>query len=379
MDVVSPNVYDAVFPGLECGLQVSFYVSAETVDDSLVTDPPSAPERVYSAFSAYGIGMIYEDDFSSNQGWTGLGGQGEWSIGVATGGDGDDSYGGPDPSEDHSPSSDNKVLGNDLTLSDGDYEANLNTTYWVTSPVIDCSDYLGVSLSFYRWLGVEGDTYDDCYLQVHNGSTWTTIYENGSSTVDESSWREMSYDVSAMADGNPDFQIRFGIGSTDGGWQYCGWNVDDLVVAGYSCVSPGDFSTGLIPDDDPTIVPKGGSFGMNASVTNNGADPATTDIWLGAYRNNHWFQQRLFRNIPFSAGQTRQAHLSQQVPMFAPVGDYVFVEFCGDYDTWSVIDSSFFTVTVVNPISLDGHDDWKLEVDFDGISTVDDILQQEVE
>jgi hypothetical protein len=27
------------------------------------------------------------------------------------------------------------------------------------------------------------------------------------------------------------------------------------------------------------------------------------------------------------------------------------VEFCGDYDTWTVVDSSFFMVTVVDAIS----------------------------
>ncbi len=177
---------------------------------------------------------IFVDDFSTDQGWVGLGGSGEWTIGPATGGGGADSYGGPDPAIDHSPTEDNGVLGNDLNPgSGGDYNSSLGTTYWVTSPLIDCSNHAAIQLLFYRWLGVEQPAYDHALLQVNDGSGWVTLFENGA-TMDESSWSEQLYDVSAYADGNPDFQIRFGIGPTDGGWQYCGWNIDDLALKGYS-------------------------------------------------------------------------------------------------------------------------------------------------
>jgi|GEM_PF-2139179 len=343
---LTPNVYDAVFPSLECGVVVSYYLSAETVNDSVVTDPRNAPEVTYSAFSAYGLAVIYEDDFSTDKGWTGLGGIAEWTLGPAVGGTGDDTHGGPDPSVDNSPSSDNRVLGNDLTVGDGDYEPDIGNLNWVTSPVIDCSDNLGVTLEFYRWLGVEQNAYDHAALEAFNGTSWVTLFQNGGSTIDESSWNSKSYDVSAIADGNPDFQVRFGLGDTDGAWEYCGWNIDDMEVTGYSCTSGGAVSVDLVPDNNPTIVPPGGSFGMTAGVTNSGADPITTDIWFGAYRNNQWYQQRLYPNVPVNSGQTRQAHFSEFVPFFAPPGDYTYVEFCGEYNTWAVADSSFFTVTV---------------------------------
>ncbi len=347
MEVVSSNVYDAVFPALECGVEVSFYISAETDGAIVVTDPPDAPGRVYTAFSAYRVVMVYSDNFSTNKGWTGLGGIGEWSLDIARGGIGDDSYGGPDPSNDHTPTTDNRLLGNDLTSGDGDYEANIGSTQWVTSPVIDCSDVIGVRLDFFRWLGVEQDEYDHAYLEGNNGTSWVPIFENGGITIDDGAWTKVSYDVSSIADGNPNFRIRFGIGRTDGGWQYCGWNIDDIEITGYSCVPLADVSVDLVPDDDPTIVPQGGSFGMTASVTNNESGPATTDVWLGAYRNNRWFQQRLYRDVQLAAGQTRQAHFFQDVPPAAPLGEYTYVEFCGDYETWFVADSSFFTVTVI--------------------------------
>ena len=176
---------------------------------------------------------IYADDFSLDQGWSGLGGAGEWTIGPATGGLGSDSYGGPDPEVDHTPTGDNGVLGNDLTPGyGGDYNPNLSTTYWVTSPVIDCFNFTSVQMQFFRWLGVESKTYDHAYLQVYDGSTWVTLFEN-TNTIDDGSWIAEEYDLTPYADENPDFQIRFGIGLTDGYWQYCGWNIDDITLKGY--------------------------------------------------------------------------------------------------------------------------------------------------
>ncbi len=177
---------------------------------------------------------IYADDFSVDRGWTGLGGTSEWTIGPATGGTGSDSYGGPDPANDHSPGTDNNVLGNDLTSgSGGDYNASIGQTYWATSPIIDCSRHTDVELDFYRWLGIERNTYDHAYIQVYNGASWVEIFSNPATTIDDQAWNLVHYDVSAYADSNAVFRIRFGLGTTDYAWQYCGWNIDDIVVKGY--------------------------------------------------------------------------------------------------------------------------------------------------
>ncbi|MEZ5359359.1 MAG: C25 family cysteine peptidase [Candidatus Zixiibacteriota bacterium] len=202
--------------------------------------------------------VFFADDFSFDQGWTGLGGSAEWTIGAATGGAGNDSYGSADPAIDHSPTSDNGVMGNDLTSgTGGDYASSLSSTYWVTSPVIDCGDFNGCILGFWRWLGVEQNSYDHAYLQVFDGSSWVQIFANGSSTIDESSWSEQTYDVSAYADSNSAFQIRFGLGGTDGSMNWCGWNIDDLWLKGYGerksadvYVATTEVADSLVPGDN---------------------------------------------------------------------------------------------------------------------------------
>jgi len=228
--------------------------------------------------------IVYFDDFSTNQGWSGLGGTGEWTIGTAIGGAGTDSYGEPDPAQDHTPTGDNMLLGNDLT-ADGDYGASMTQTYWVTSPIIDCSDYTEVIMVYYRWLGIESDSYDNVYFQVYNGSSWITLLENGNTTIDETSWSIQNYDLSAYADENSDFRIRFGIGITDGYWNFCGWNIDDIEIKGYHQGSslPPDIS--YTPASLADSLAEGESAIKYIKVRNNGLGNlrvrfTTSNTWL---------------------------------------------------------------------------------------------------
>ena len=211
--------------GCPMGYQVNLTVAVTAANGYAVSIPVSLIVGDRVAF--------FSDDFSVNQGWTGLGTAAEWTIGPATGGTGSDSYGAPDPAVDHTPTSDNGVMGNDLTPgTGGDYAGGLSTTYWVTSPIIDCSDYSGVQLRYRHWLGVESSQYDHAYVSVYNGTSWVQLWTN-SAASDATSWSEAYYDIAEYADGNPEFQLRFGFGTTDGSWNYCGWNLDDIELKGY--------------------------------------------------------------------------------------------------------------------------------------------------
>jgi hypothetical protein len=45
----------------------------------------------------------------------------------------------------------------------------------------------------------------------------------------DGSWTRVAYDISAIADGQPSVQVRWGLGPTDGGLVLCGWNIDDVA------------------------------------------------------------------------------------------------------------------------------------------------------
>lgn len=210
--------------------------------------------------------VFFNEDFTVEQGWTGLNGTAQWQIGPAIGGSG--GSGNPDPSDDHTTGADKMIMGNNLT-STGTYANNISATEWVTSPMIDCSNASGVIMTYYHQLGVESPSYDHAYFEVFNGTSWVTLYSN-SGTTNESGWQESVYPLDSIADANPSFQIRFGFGPTDGSVQYCGWNIDDISLKGYISSSGGAAAMQLSPDAMTDSLVEGTNSARTLVVSNSG-------------------------------------------------------------------------------------------------------------
>lgn len=222
MSEAFPNQYTVALPAIACGEILKFYVSAEEESFGRMYDPSPETPNIVNAVTD--VATIFEDDFESDLGWTISGG--DWARGMPTGQGGD--YGDPDPADAYGGMN---VLGYNLN---GDYNNSI-PEYHVTSPAIDCSGKSDVQLSFMRWLGVEQPEYDHAYIRLStNGTTWTTIWEN-EGTISDGAWTAQSYDISAVADNQPTVYVRFTMGATDGGWTYCGWNIDDLAITAYVC------------------------------------------------------------------------------------------------------------------------------------------------
>jgi len=166
-------------------------------------------------------GMMQQWTLDSDPGWTT---EDDWAFGQPTGGGGE--HGGPDPTSGYTGTN---VYGYNLN---GDYPNGLPERH-LTSHAIDCSNLYGITLRFWRWLGVEQPIYDHAYVRVsNNGSDWITVWQNQNEITDYS-WQEMVLDLSAHADNQPTVYLRWTMGSTDGGWRYCGWNIDDIEIWGH--------------------------------------------------------------------------------------------------------------------------------------------------
>jgi len=213
------------------------FTTDETTEVYLFNTPGSKADGSFSipkgatvnsatmSVSGGGIGVtVWDDDFSTNLGWTGYGGVAEWERGPAASGSND-------PSSDHSPTTDNYLVGNDIG---GSYSNNIGSTQWLTSPTIDCSTFTNVYLDFYRVLNIEHNVFDHAYVAVYNGASWTNVWTHNGGTISETSWSLKSYDVSTYADNNANFKVRFGLGSTDSSVTYGGWNIDDVRIYGDS-------------------------------------------------------------------------------------------------------------------------------------------------
>ena len=233
------------------GTSYSYYVT------SLNDDIESGASNTVDATP---MPIIWADTFEEDLAWE-LTGEFERGIPSGLGGE----YGNADPSSAYQGEN---VLGVDLSGTgsySGDYEINLeDDAYTATSPIIDCSLYTDVKINFMRWLNVERDDYDNAYIKVYNGSSWQTIWENSSATIQDDNWLNYNYDVSNFADGNADFRIKFTIGITDYAWQYSGWNIDDVYIQGM-------------------VLQNVGTIGGNVDLAGGEGDVTQTELLIGQF------------------------------------------------------------------------------------------------
>ncbi len=210
------------------------YYAAIAVDDALGNSSLDTNGGLYYQEQTGGWQVFFSDDLTVDPGWTiDNGGNNEgWEFGVPLGGGGD--HGGIDPTSGFTGAN---VYGVNLA---GDYANSLTTDQLkLTTPAIDCSVATTVFLSFRRWLGVESPSYDHARVQVSTdgGTSWVTVWEN-TGEISDSAWLEQSFDLTALAAGQADVRIRWTQGETDSSWQYCGFNIDDIVVEGAGPCGP---------------------------------------------------------------------------------------------------------------------------------------------
>jgi len=216
--------FRADLPATNCLAAPEFYFTVQDVDGTTLVHPSGAPALgTYEADPVGEADTFYSESLDTDPAWSA---SGDWAFGQPTGGGGQ--YGSPDPTSGHTG---NNVYGYNLS---GDYQPNLSETN-LTTTAIDCTGRTGVHLSFWRWLGVETPAYDHAYVRVSNdGTTWTTVWSNQTDVTD-SSWVLQDIDISSVADDEPTVYVRWTMGATDGAWQYCGWNVDDVSLYATAC------------------------------------------------------------------------------------------------------------------------------------------------
>jgi len=169
---------------------------------------------------------VWVFELDSDPGWSR---QGEWAFGSPSG-LGGASHGGPDPA---SAATGSNVFGINLN---GDYSTPIGEPRYLTAGPLDLRHYAGTRVQFERWLNTDYLPYVRATVEVSSdGSAWDTIWSNGSAEIADAAWTQVSYDISAFADGCASFYVRWGHWVTAAGaWAYSGWNVDDIQVLGLS-------------------------------------------------------------------------------------------------------------------------------------------------
>jgi hypothetical protein len=198
-----PGTYAAsiIFSNLATGRTLSRSVSLEIVPPRIVFFPLDA-----------------------DPGWSR---QGEWAFGKPAG-LGGASHGSADPGSGYTGTN---VFGINLN---GDYSTSTGGPYYLTMGPINCSAFNGVQLQFQRWLNTDYQSYVYAAIEIStNGSAWNSIWNNGTSTIADSTWTRVNYDISAYADQQSTVYIRWSHRvASSGAYAFSGWNLDDIELRG---------------------------------------------------------------------------------------------------------------------------------------------------
>jgi len=198
--------------------------------DYSASDGGIHPDGGDSGIATVGVtigGSQVVDEFlvdDTDPGWSTTG---AWGFGVPTGG-------GSHNLDPTSGVTGANVYGFNLS---GDYTDNMGQEF-LTSGSVDLSGVIGTTLEFQRWLGVESATYDHATVEIStDGSSWSQVWDHTGGALDDGAWGLQTYDISAIADGQPTVSFRWTMGTTDGSVTYAGWNIDDVRISGLTPTS----------------------------------------------------------------------------------------------------------------------------------------------
>jgi hypothetical protein len=155
---------------------------------------------------------IYVANMDADPGWT-L--EPQWQYGAPA-----YSSGGPTRG-----STGTKIVGYNLS---GNYANNLTTKY-ATTPPINTPGSSSLTLRFRRWLRTRHN--DTASIQVStDGATWLNVWST-SSSVSDTSWREVQYSLPSGVAGASSVRLRWGLASNFA-QNDIGWNLDDVELLG---------------------------------------------------------------------------------------------------------------------------------------------------
>jgi hypothetical protein len=209
MQVVSPNVYQAVFPAVTCGVEVLYYFSAQTDQGETVTDPSDAPLSAYALYAAAGFTTLAADNFEEDLGWTVANSpdltDGPWERTIPM-----DTTICPrgNPPTDYDGSGNCYVTDNDLSQCNSDVD---NGYTYLISPTFDLTGEDALITYALWYTNNAGDNpnsdYFRTYVSSDNGANWIEAEEIGPITA--AGWVEHRFLVNSFIEPNDQVKFRF--------------------------------------------------------------------------------------------------------------------------------------------------------------------------
>lgn len=243
---LAPNQYEATFPTAACGALVRYYFSAQASGGQTQTDPATAPAASYSATSATGQVVVFEDDFQTHKGWTGgVAGDtattGIWNRMAPQ----QTSTGGQtvQPGSDHTPGAGTMCWVTDglAGSSVGDRDVDNGRTT-LLSPAFDFSGLGSVKISYWRWYtnSLGGAPNADTFrvdISNNGGASWVNVETVGPSGPQTSGgWFSHEFYAETKVALTNNMRLRF-IAEDIATGSLVEACVDDFQAVAFECVS----------------------------------------------------------------------------------------------------------------------------------------------
>lgn len=232
---ISPGVYDAEFPNLNCLDELAFRFSAKTATNVEVFYP-DVDQAIHALVATQGE-PAFADDFETNLGWSvsndpGLT-HGAWER---TTPDGDGVTGTPAFDADHSGQCYLTQAGTGDTDVDGGHTV-------LTSPTMDATAVTGEPyLSYSRWFNNQfGLAVDDSFvisISNDNGANWQVLETVGPTGGEAfGGWIAKRFRIADLLTPTSQMRLRFDVSDT-GTDSLVEAAVDAVTIVGYSCALP---------------------------------------------------------------------------------------------------------------------------------------------
>ena len=170
--------------------------------------------------------VLYEWTFDTDPDWDE---RADWNWGLPQGQGGQNGY--PDPVSGHTG---DYVYGYNLS---GDYPNNLGFKA-LRTPDLEIPELLHARLTFWRWLGVQGDGLDNAAVALNADDQGFSSLWRAETEITDSEWVYQDFDITDRVQGASIIRLRWSMGVTDDSETYCGWNIDDVRLLGFSVIQP---------------------------------------------------------------------------------------------------------------------------------------------
>lgn len=298
------NLWAAVFPALQCGTSLSYFVSAKSTNGITWSWPEGGSSAPQQAVVATGSQLVLEDTLETNSGWTvGTTGDnassGVWTrvnpVGTAA-----------QPEDDHTPAPGTFAFVTGQGTAGGgvgDNDVDGGTTTLIT-PALNLASASEPYISYWRWYsnnnnGVIDDTF---VVQVSNGGAWVTVETVGPTGAESvGGWFQHQFRVADFVTPNATVRVRFRASDLGSG-SIVEAAVDDLRVEDLLCTpSGGPFTYCTAKLSSSLCLPSIGFSGSPSfsapggfSITTTGMEAATVAI--------DFFGTTGQANVPFQGG-----------------------------------------------------------------------------